>query len=70
MLKQPRVAGGRSARVSAGLAAAIERALEREVARWDVSKAFVTATALAFALGVSEQPDYKRLRPVRRRRAS
>jgi hypothetical protein len=36
----------------------LEQAVERECKRWNVSRSFVIATCVAFALGVDDQADY------------
>lgn len=36
----------------------LERAVQAEMRRFNVSRSFVTATATAYALGVNEQPTY------------
>jgi hypothetical protein len=59
-LCQPPFKGGRQPVHSAFLPQ-VERAVEREMSRWGVSRAFVIATAVAYALGVKEQPDYRTL---------
>jgi hypothetical protein len=57
-MRQPPVKGGRQP-VSSALLREVERAVRREMTRWNVSRSFVIATAVAHALGVEEQPDYR-----------
>ena len=61
ILKQPRYRGGRIP-VHSAFIPDLEVAIRREMAIFGVSRSFVIATATAFALGVDEQPDYKKLR--------
>lgn len=44
--------------LSASFLDAISDAVEKEARRWDVSRSFVIATAVADSLGVDEQPHY------------
>lgn len=55
---QKPVKGGRT-RVSSGLARKIAAAVQNECARYDVSKSFVIANALAFAFGIPIEDTYK-----------
>jgi hypothetical protein len=61
ILRQPRYRGGRIP-VHSAFIPGLEQAIQREMARFGVSRSFVIATATAFALGVDDQPDYKKLR--------
>lgn len=69
--RQKPVKGGRHP-ASTGLITDLERAIKREQERFGVSRAFVIATACAFALDVPEQENYRtpdakrKLRIVRR----
>jgi hypothetical protein len=57
---QPRVEGGR-APAYAGLDPNVEKALQKEIARFNVSGAFIISVALAEILGVklAEEEDYR-----------
>lgn len=55
---QPRLVGERRQPVSSAFMAELERAVRREMARFNVSRSFVIATAVAYALDVKEQPTY------------
>lgn len=59
---QPRIPGHRRHHVGTALSQRIDRAVEREMARYGVSRSFVIAIAVAFALGVNvdADEDYKR----------
>jgi hypothetical protein len=69
--RQRPVKGGRKP-ASTGLISPLDRAIAREQQRFGVSRAFVIATAVAFALDVPAQEDYRtsdnprKLRLVRR----
>jgi len=56
--RQRPVKGGRM-QVSTALISDIERAVAREMVKYDCSRSFVIATALAFAFGIEEQEDYR-----------
>lgn len=58
VLRQPPIAGGRLP-VGSAFARDLERAVELEMRRWGVSRSFVIARAVAFALNVEEQADYR-----------
>lgn len=58
MKRQKPVKGGRM-RVSTALIHDIERAVAREMVKYDCSRSFVIATALAFAFNIEEQEDYR-----------
>lgn len=62
---QPRIPGLRRQPVGTAFTPALKRAADREAARWGVARSFVLATAAAFALGVADQPDYRRGRRAR-----
>lgn len=47
--------------VSSAFLFKLERAVQAEMKRFRVSRSFVIATAVADALGVDEQPSYRRL---------
>lgn len=73
---QPRTRGAHRLPVGSAFRPEVERAVQREMARFDVSRSFVIATAVAHALGVAEQERYTegaprvvRLEPRRRRTA-
>lgn len=59
VLRQPPLPGGRLP-VGSAFAKDLERAVESEMRRWGVSRSFVIARAVAFALGVEEQADYRK----------
>jgi hypothetical protein len=61
ILRQPRYLGGRQP-VNSAFIPDIEKAVEREMKRFNVSRSFVIATCVAFALGIDEQPDYRKIR--------
>jgi len=61
---QKKVKGGRT-RVKSGLTRAISRRVESEAARYDVSKSFVIANALAFAFGIPIEDTYHDVKSVR-----
>jgi len=56
--RQKPVKGGRM-QVSTALIHDIERAVARETVKYNCSRSFVIATALAFAFGIEEQQDYR-----------
>jgi len=55
---QKPVKGGRT-RLSNAVTHAIAKRIESEAARYDVSKSFVQANALAFAFGIPIEDTYK-----------
>lgn len=57
--RQPRYVGGRQP-VTSGFIPDLEKAVRREMRKFNVSRSFVIATCVAYALGVEEQPDYAR----------
>lgn len=57
---QPRFVGGRIPAHS-GFIPELEKAVQREMRRFGVSRSFVIATCVAFAMGVEDQPDYRKL---------
>lgn len=59
-LRQPYYKGGRQP-VGSAFIPELERAVNREMTRFQASRSFVIATCVAFALGVDDQADYKRL---------
>ena len=63
--RQKPVKGGRQ-QVGAGVIKDIEIAIEHDMARFNVSRSFVIAVALADHYGIDEQEDFypKRLRRV------
>jgi hypothetical protein len=56
--RQSPVRGGRVP-VSSAFLDAVEAAVAREMRRFNVSRSFVIATAVAYALKVEEQADYR-----------
>jgi hypothetical protein len=59
---QPRLPNGRRQSIAAAVAHDIERALEREMRRFGVSRSFVVAVALAYTFGIDldETADYRK----------
>lgn len=55
--RQKPVRGGREP-LPACVLGEIREAVEREAARWKVSKSFVIAVALAHTFGIKDQEDY------------
>jgi hypothetical protein len=62
MKRQRRIVGGRVP-VQSAFIGEIERAIEREMLRYQCSRSFVIATAVAFAFGIDEQEDYRPVSP-------
>ena len=60
VLRQPPYNGGRTP-VHSGFIPDLERAIEREMRRFNVTRSFVIATCCAYALGIEEQPDYHKI---------
>ena len=58
--RQKRIEGGRK-QVSSAFAKKIEAAVAAEMKRFNASRSFVIATAVAHALDVNEFEDYKEL---------
>lgn len=58
---QPRHRGVTRQPIGTSVIDAIERQLEREMKRWNVSRSFVVATVLAYHFNVNEQDDYRQL---------
>jgi hypothetical protein len=58
MRNQRRINGYRRRRYGTSVESQIERAVERECARYGVSKSFVIANALAFTFGI-EVDEYR-----------
>ena len=58
---QPRRRGVSRLPVGTAVIDAIERKLEREMRRWNVSRSFVIATVLAYHFDVEEQADYRQV---------
>jgi len=56
---QPRYGSPRLA-VGSSFIPDLEKAVKREMLKHNVSRSFVIATAVAFALGIDEQPDYRK----------
>jgi hypothetical protein len=61
---QPRIPGTRRLPIGSAIDHAIERALNREMLRYGVSRSFVVAVALAYTFGIEldENADYHRKR--------
>lgn len=57
MIIQRRVKGGRAA-LPASVLKSIWREVDRQARRFNVSRSFVIATALAHTFGIKEQDDY------------
>ena len=55
---QTKLRGHRRKRFSTAVETLIERAVEKEAKRWDVSRSFVIATALAFTFNIDVE-SYK-----------
>lgn len=56
--RQPPYKGGRQPAHSAFIPD-LEKAVQQEMRTWGVTRSFVIATCVAFALKVEEQPNYK-----------
>lgn len=59
--RQPRYEGGRLPAYS-GFIPDLEDAVQKEMRRFKATRSFVIATCVSFALGVEEQPDYRKPR--------
>jgi hypothetical protein len=64
LIRQPKYVGGRLP-VGSAFAPPLESAVKQEMRRFNASRSFVIATCVAFALGVEEQPDYRKILPRR-----
>jgi hypothetical protein len=53
MKNQPRIPGYRRTPMGTAVITEIERAIRKEMKRYDVSRSFVIANALAFTFGIS-----------------
>ena len=74
MRSQRRVKGGRKA-LPASVLKQIWREVDHQARRFDVSRSFVIATALAHTFGIKEQEDYhtagtRQLKDVSKRKVS
>jgi hypothetical protein len=68
--RQPTIHGIRRKPMSTSAHPDVERAIGKEMARYDCSRSFVLITCAAFALNVKEQPDYRTTNGHRKRRAT
>jgi hypothetical protein len=59
--RQPPYKGGRQY-VNSAFIPDIELAVEREMKRYNVTRSFVIATCVAYALQVEEQADYRKIK--------
>ena len=66
MQTQKRINGYRRARMSTAVESQIEAAIKKECARYDVSRSFVIANALAFTFSIEvDQYTPKKIRRVK-----
>jgi Ribonuclease G/E len=72
MRSQRRIKGVTRVSASASLLPAIERAVEHTAKRFNASKSWVRATAMAHYFGIREHEDYHsgKVTPLRRRRSA
>lgn len=72
---QTRVKGSKRIPMGTSVISPLERAVRAEMSRFKVSRSFVIATCVAYALNVNEQEDYKtgwfsNVKSFRKRKAS
>jgi hypothetical protein len=67
-LNQPRLVGVRRTPMGTAVISPLEDAIASEMRRYGVSRSFVIATCVAYALGVDEQADYAKVPAVHRRK--
>lgn len=65
---QPRIKGLNRLQLTGAAHPKVRQWVEREAARWGVSKSFVIATAVAHVANIDEQEDYKKLSPKPKRK--
>lgn len=67
-MAQPRLVGVSRKPMGTSVIPDIERWIQQEMRIYNVSRAFVIATCVAFVAGIEEQPDYTKLGTKRRAR--
>lgn len=65
-MSQPRYEGGRQ-HVGSAFIPDLERAVQKEMRIHGASRSFVIATCVAYALGVDEQVDYRKISAERKK---
>lgn len=60
LLRQPFYRGGRL-HVGSAFIPPLEQAVQKEMRRYNASRSFVIATCVAYALGVDDQADYRKI---------